>query len=85
MRDGGHDEIMRALGELQGSAQNVVNRLDKLNGSVLSLKLWRAYITGAVAVISIFVLPVLAWSLIQIVNIASKVSVVQAQVKVLEK
>lgn len=39
-----HDDIMIKVGE-------VIVQTKKTNGSVASLKMWRAYMTGAIAVI----------------------------------
>lgn len=57
----GHQEIIEKL-------DGINQRLDKLNGSVLSLKLWRAYLTGAVAVILIIGLPILGFLGMQVIK-----------------
>lgn len=69
-----HKEIMQTL-------QGITNRLDKLNGSVLSLKLWRAYLTGAVAVIVIMGLPILGFMAVQVIKQGNEISSVIARNK----
>lgn len=82
-----HDEIMRALGELQGTTKKIDSRLDILNGSVATLKVNQAYYKGMLTVVGcmvgLIVVPVLGWSLVQTVSTATKVQVVQAQIKTL--
>ena len=46
--------------------QDLVN--DDVYKQVNSLKQWRSYITGAVAILSIIVLPIMAWLAVSIVN-----------------
>ena len=36
----------------------IVTRLDKTNGRIKSLELWRAYLVGAWAILSLFLLPI---------------------------
>lgn len=60
--------------EIIGKLDGINNRLDRLNGSVLSLKLWRAYITGAVAVIVLIGIPILGYALIQVITQGNEIS-----------
>jgi hypothetical protein len=62
-----HEEIIQKL-------DGINSRLDRLNGSVLSLKLWRAYITGAVAVIVLLGLPILGFLALQVIAQGNQVS-----------
>lgn len=52
-----HDDLMVKIGE-------VIVQTKKTNGSVASLKIWRAYMTGAIAVIlfilTVIVIPIVA-------------------------
>lgn len=66
-----HDEIIEKL-------DGINTRLDRLNGSVLSLKLWRAYITGAVGVIVIIGLPIVAFLAIQVIDQGNQISAIVA-------
>lgn len=56
-----HDDVMVKLNE-------VIVQTTKTNGSVANLKLWRAYMTGAIAVIMFLITVVLlplGWAIIQ--------------------
>jgi len=46
--------------------QDMVN--EDLNKQVNSLKQWRSYITGAVAILAIIVLPIMAWLAVSVIN-----------------
>lgn len=65
---------------LQGLA-DIKEHLRILNGSVLSLKLWRAYLTGAVSVIVIIMLPVLGFLALQVVHNSTQISSLLAESK----
>lgn len=74
MTENQHIEIMDKLNGL-------TDRLDRLNGSVLDLKLWRAYLTGAVAVIALIGLPVLGYFGTQIIKQGNQISAIIAKNK----
>lgn len=69
-----HTEIIDKLDGLTA-------RLDKLNGSVLSLKLWRAYLTGAVAVIVTLGLPIIGFMAMQVISQGNQIASVIARTK----
>ena len=62
------DSVKVSYDELAAKVDGINNRLDKLNGSVLALKLWRAYLSGAVAVILAIGVPVAGYLLLQIIH-----------------
>lgn len=51
--------IHHTLGRIEGTQENIVARLDKINGSVAKNTNWRFYITGALAILSILIVPVI--------------------------
>lgn len=61
--DSHHELIMNALNgfrEETGKSLLIIQKaVNKTNGSVANLKLWRAYLTGAWAVVMIFLIPVI--------------------------
>lgn len=78
MQEDRHEEIIKGL-------TNITKRLDTLNGSVLSLKLWRAYITGAVAVIVLLGLPILGYVAIQVISQGNEIARVIGQTRSISK
>lgn len=57
-----HEDIMRAIGRLEGKVDEINSRLDTLNGSqkkqddkIDSLESWKDQLTGKIAIISVFV------------------------------
>lgn len=68
-----HDAVMNMIGE-------VLTQTKKTNGSVASLKVWRGILTGGLSVISVIVLPLLGWALIEIVKNSTDISTLTAQV-----
>lgn len=67
-----HDEIIKKL-------DGINNRLDRVNGNILDLKLWRAYLTGAVAVIVLLGLPILGFIGMQVIKQGNQISGVVAR------
>jgi hypothetical protein len=61
--------------------QRIEEQTKKTNGSVASLKIWRAYLTGATAVVLLVILPILAWSLVQVIANTTRISSLQSQIK----
>lgn len=49
------------LGEIKDQLNRIEAQVMRTNGSVASLKMWRAYTTGAVAVLTTLVLPMAAY------------------------
>ena len=69
------DSVKVSYDDLGAKVDGINNRLDELNGSVLALKLWRAYLTGAVAVIVAIGLPVIGWLLLQVIHNNTSIAV----------
>lgn len=55
--------LLEHMKGFEDATKNTLQRIEqqtlKTNGSVANLKLWRAYTTGAVAVLTVLVLPIL--------------------------
>ena len=64
----------RELDEKFGEIKTQLNRIEaqtmKTNGSVSSLKVWRGYVTGGLAILTIVVLPMGFWILNRIMTMA---------------
>lgn len=46
----------------------------KTNGSVANLKSWRDMTVGALAILTLMIVPILGWALIQLVNIPQDIN-----------
>lgn len=61
--DAFHNTLMERMDVFESNTSTALKSIEdqtkKTNGSVASLKLWRAYITGALAIISLLVVGVL--------------------------
>ena len=55
------DTFPLIFGEIKEQLDRIEKQTTKTNGNVISLKLWRAYITGAVVIISVIVLPLIVY------------------------
>lgn len=51
--------IHHALGRIEGAQESIITRLDKINGSVAKNNAWRLKLTGAVALLSALVAPII--------------------------
>lgn len=84
-----HEAIMQRMDVFESntstSLEEIKVQTTKTNGSVASLKIWRAYMTGAIAVIAFVVVPVIGYVVIQADQNNARLSSVQAQVKYLSK
>ena len=59
----------------------MIDKLDEIldqtkltNGRIGKLERWRAYITGGLAVVIIILLPLLIWTLSQLINVDEKIN-----------
>lgn len=61
--DAFHNKLMERMDVFESNTSTALNSIEqqtkKTNGSVASLKLWRAYLTGALAIISLLVVGLL--------------------------
>lgn len=69
--DNQHNQIMRAIGQLEGKIDGIIERLEKINGtiskqgeSITSLQNWRSGIVAVIAFLA-FVIPL-------VVSVANK-------------
>lgn len=62
-------EIREFFNEIKESLKRIEEQTVKTNGRVGVLENWRAYNTGALAVIALLVLPILGWALYQVVTL----------------
>lgn len=66
-------EITEMFKDVQESLARIEDQTTKHNGRLKNNEIWRAYITGALAVITAVVVPTLAWALYILVNIDAKI------------
>lgn len=68
-------DVAASLGRIE--AQTI-----KTNGRVTSMERWRSFITGGMAILTVMVLPMLTWAILQIVDLPQTLHVqVQAAVQ----
>lgn len=81
--------------EINEKFNDIIVRLDRIelqttktNGNVIGLKLWRAWITGALAVVSVVVLPILGYLAYQVVHpkgtLAASINQVETSIQQLQ-
>lgn len=63
------EQIVEAKEDLKAQLDRIEEQTIKTNGSVRSLKEWRAWITGGGAVVSLIVIPLFCWMLYTLSNI----------------
>lgn len=78
-------EIDRMFLEIQETLGRIEVQTKQTNGKVASLSLWRAYMAGAIAVLSVIAVPICWYTLNGVITNASSIQVVQAQVQLLQK
>lgn len=61
-------EIREFFKDIQSSLDRIETQTVKTNGRVSKLENWRAYSAGALAVITLVIVPILGWALYQIAN-----------------
>ena len=64
------DSLERIERDMKSGFEGIYKRQDKTNGSVSSLKVWRGYITGGLAILTVVVLPMGFWVLNRIIMMA---------------
>ena len=62
-------EIKEFFNEIKKDLNDIKTQTTKTNGRVSSLEQWKAYTTGAVAVLTLVVLPVLGYLALQVISI----------------
>ena len=62
------DQLNRFEAQTNTSLMEIKAQVTKTNGSVINLKVWRGYLTGAVAVIIIIGLPIMGYLALQVVS-----------------
>lgn len=63
------DEDEKNLGRINDTLIQLTSEVKKTNGDVQRLKIWKAYTMGGLTIISMVVLPILAWALWTIIEI----------------
>lgn len=62
-------EITEMFKDITNGLTRVEAQTTKTNGRVNDMEKWRAFMTGAMAVLTTLVVPILAWSIYTLVNI----------------
>jgi len=62
------DTLTEFKTETKASLGEIKAQVTKTNGSVSNLKIWRGYITGGLAILTIIVLPIMAYLALQEIN-----------------
>lgn len=68
--------------DIKQQLDRIEKQTTKTNGSVTTLKQWKAYITGAVSVIVIIGLPILGYLALEVINVNAEL---QSHVKSVSK
>lgn len=74
-------ELDTMFKEIQESLKRIEAQTVKTNGSVSGLRIWRGYITGGIAVLTVVVLPILGYLAYQIIALSTKFGSLQALVR----
>lgn len=72
------DDISNALSGISTNMSigftEVKGKQDQTNGNVKNLQLWRAGLTGATSVLTLIIVPLLAWALFMLSTIDAKIN-----------
>lgn len=75
-------EITEMFNDLRKGQDRIEAQTIKTNGRVTGLEKWKSFITGGISVITLILVPLLAWSLLEIINFKETLHVqVQAAVQ----
>lgn len=66
-------EILEMVTDVRGSLQRIEVQTSVTNGRVSKLENWRWFITGGMTIITVVVIPILAWALWVLINIPSQI------------
>lgn len=61
--------------DIREGQDRIETQTTKTNGRVRAIEKWRAFITGAVSVITLILVPLLGWSLLEIINFKETVHI----------
>lgn len=62
-------EIREKWHDIANDLQAILEQTTKHNGRMTKMERWQAYMTGAFTILTIIVVPILAWALYVLVNI----------------
>lgn len=62
-------EITEMFNDLRKGQDRIEEQTKKTNGRVSDMERWRSFMTGAMAVLTTLVVPILAWAIYTLVNI----------------
>lgn len=64
-------EIRDFFDDIRKTLDRIEKQTIKTNGRVSSLENWRSYTVGAMAVITLIIVPILGWALYQVVKLST--------------
>jgi len=67
------ESLQRIEVDMNNGFKEVHKKQDLTNGNVTRLQLWRSFISGAVSILAIIIVPMLGWALWVLVNIQGQV------------
>jgi len=67
-------ELDRMFKEIQDTLQRIETQTSRTNGRVTRLEMWRQYILGALAIISMVVIPIVLYLANQIIDVKTSIS-----------
>lgn len=76
-------EIREMFSDVKESLSEIKKQTTLTNGKVADLKLWKGIFSGAIAVILVVVLPLMAWVLVQVATQSNSIAVLNTKIHAL--